>query len=76
MRTTIDLPDSVYRRSQRAAQNRGVTVEEFIVRTFESALPAEPEASAASTGVNLPLIPSKRPGTLNLDEFDFDDLLA
>jgi hypothetical protein len=48
MRTTIDLPDSVYRRGERAAQSRGVTVEELIVRVFENALSAEPECASTA----------------------------
>jgi hypothetical protein len=76
MRTTIDLPDSVYRQGERAAQSRGVTVEELIVRVFEDALTAEPALLPAAGEVHPPLLRSRNPGTLSLDSFDFDDLLA
>lgn len=74
MRTTIDLPDSVYRMGERAARSRGVTVEEFIVDTLESVL--SPEKEGSPDRVTLPLISSKSPATLDLSMYDFDDLLA
>ncbi len=76
MRTTIELPDSVYRRGERAAQSRGVTVEELIVRVFENALIGEAEFTPAAGEVQLPLLHSQRPGVLDLERFDLDDLLA
>jgi hypothetical protein len=38
MRTTVELPDSVYRKGERMARAEGVTMEEFIVRTLEREL--------------------------------------
>jgi hypothetical protein len=76
MRTTINLPDSVYRLAERAAKSRGVTVEELLAATFESAVASEPDTASSTGTVTLPLIPSKRPGSLDLNKYDFDDLLA
>ena len=77
MRTTIDLPDSVYRKGEKVARTQGVTIEEFIIRTFERELKNEPETTPShSKRVTLPLVPSKEPGTLNLKDFNFDDLLT
>jgi len=76
MRTTIELPDSVYRKAEKAARTQGVTVEEFIIRTFERELKAEPDAPSHFKRVTLPLVPSKEPGTMDLKNFNFDDLLA
>jgi hypothetical protein len=76
MRTTIDLPDSVYRKGEKVARTQGVTIEEFIIRTFEREPKNEPEMPSHSKRVTLPLVPSKEPGTLNLKDFNFDDLLA
>ncbi len=76
MRTTIELPDPVYRKGERVARNQGVTVEEFIIQTFERELNAAQDAPSRSRRVTLPLLPSKEPGTLDLKDFNFDDLLA
>jgi hypothetical protein len=76
MRTTIDLPESVYRKGEKVARTQGVTIEEFIVRAFERELKAESDISSHSQRVTLPLIPSKEPGTLDLKDFNFDDLLG
>lgn len=76
MRTTIELPDSVYRKGEKAARTRGVTIEEFILRTFERELRTEPDAPCRFKRVSLPLVPSKEPGILDLKDFNFDDLLA
>jgi predicted DNA-binding ribbon-helix-helix protein len=76
MRTTIKLPESVYRQSEQAAHQRGFSVEQFIVRVLERELAHEATAASSSKRVSLPLIASKHPGTLDLARFDFDDLLA
>jgi hypothetical protein len=76
MRTTIELPESVYRKGEKVARTQGVTIEEFIVRAFERELKAEPDVPSRTKRVTLPLIPSKEPGTLDLRDFNFDDLLA
>lgn len=76
MRTTIELPESIYRQGEQVARSKGVTVEEFIIQAFERELKAAPGAPSRSKRVTLPLIPSKEPGTLDLKDFNFDDLLA
>jgi len=76
MRTTIELPDSVYRKGEKVARTQGVTIEEFILRTFERELESEPETASQPKRVVLPLLPSKEPGTLDLKDFNFDHLLA
>jgi hypothetical protein len=76
MRTTIELPDSVYRKGEKVARTQGVTIEEFIIRAFERELKNEAETPSHSKRVTLPLVPSKEPGTLDLKDFNFDDLLA
>jgi hypothetical protein len=39
-------------------------------------LPGWDDRLISNPEVELPVIPSKRPGTLDLSHFDFDDLLA
>jgi hypothetical protein len=76
MRTTIELPESVYRKAEKVARTRGVTLEEFIIQTFERELKGAPDVPSHSKRVTLPLVPSEEPGTLDLKDFNFDDLLA
>lgn len=76
MRTTVELPDSVYRRSERVARAQGVTIEELIVRIVEREVTSESESVTSSGQVTLPLLRSKHPGTLDLEGLNFDDLLA
>jgi hypothetical protein len=76
MRTVIELPESTYRKGEQAARAQGVTIEDFILRAFERELEADPLPASASKRVTLPLLPSKEPGTMDLKDFNFDDLLA
>ncbi len=78
MQTTVDLPDALYRKSVALATSRGATVEQFIVGAVAKAVQGDLESGAApgSREVELPLIRSNRPGTLDLSGFDFDELLG
>lgn len=76
MRTTIELPESVYRRGQEVARARGVSVEVLIAHALEMEFRDEPRAGGAMERVEFPLIHSKHPGTLDLTSFDFDDLFS
>src|SRR5881409_1340715 len=77
MQTTLDLPDSLYQKSKALAASRGATVEQLIVE----ALAKEVQGNLGSgtygdREVELPVIRSRRPRTLDPSGFDFDDLLA
>ena len=76
MRATVELPESVYRRTEEAARTRGLSVDELISDVLERELGAEIGPPATPKYVTLPIIHSKNPGTLDLSNFDFDDLLA
>jgi hypothetical protein len=76
MRTTIELPESVYRQSEQIARMKGFSVEQFVVQALERVLEAEPPSPGGSKPIDFPLISSSHPGTLDLADFDFDDLLA
>jgi hypothetical protein len=76
LRTTIELPDLVYRKGEQIARTQGVTLEEFIVRAFERELEDEPDLVPPPRRVSLPLVPSNEPGTLDLKDSNFDNLLA
>jgi hypothetical protein len=76
VKATVELPDSIYRKGEEAARAKGVTMEELIVQALERELTVVPETAARRTRVTVPLVKSKRPGSLDLENFDFDDLLA
>jgi len=62
--------------AEKVARTRGVTLEEFIIQAFERELKGAPDVPSHSKRVTLPLVPSEEPGTLDLKDFNFDDLLA
>jgi hypothetical protein len=74
MRTTIDLPDELYRKTKAVAALRGIKMKELIIRGIEREV--EPMAKAPQKRVKLPLIPWKGDKKLDLSNFDFDELLG
>src|SRR5580693_5870146 len=79
MQTTVDLPDSLYQKSEQLAASRGATVEQFIVEAVKKEVQGNLASGASGYGdreVELPVIRSRKLGTLDLSRFDFDDLLA
>ena len=80
MRKIVDLPDSLYRKSEALAASRGATVEQFIVeavkREVQGSLGSDTAVLCGELEKELPVIRSKRPGTLDLTNFDFDGLLT
>jgi hypothetical protein len=64
MRTTVDIPDSLYRELKSKAAKEGRSVKEIILHSVESELR---QRRKRTRRVMLPLIPSKEPGTLKLD---------
>lgn len=79
MQAMVNLPDPLYRQAEALAVARGTTVEQVIVDVLTDAVQDHSPDAGANYGarkVKLPLIRSKRPGTLDLSNFDFDDLLA
>jgi len=73
----VDLPDPLYQKSKTLAASRGATVEQFIVEAVAKEVRGELRASTHGQNgdreIELPIVRSKRPGTLNLWHFDFDD---
>lgn len=74
MRTTIDLPDSLFRKTKAVAALRGTSMKELIVSAIEKEL-----RSAETKGgkrIQLPLVRMPKGRKLDLTGIDFDDLLA
>ncbi len=68
MRTSIELPDPVYREMKIRAANEGTTIREIILEGVAMRLRG---GSASSTRVDRPRFPvirSRNPGSLNLGE--------
>ena len=65
MRTTVDIPDPVYRRLKTRAASEGSSAKELILRGVERVLKGSKRKSRRR--VKLPIVRSKRPGTLHLD---------
>ena len=65
MRTTIDIPDPIYRRLKSRAASEGTSTKELILRAAKSVLKGKARKSLKR--VKLPIVRSKQPGTLALD---------
>lgn len=65
MRTTVDIPDPVYRRLKSRAASEGSSAKELILRGVEQVLKRSPRKSRKR--VRIPIIRSRRPGALELD---------
>jgi hypothetical protein len=66
MRTTVDLPDQLFRKIKALASLNGISLKEYI----NTALQHEVEGSKLNFNrrrVALPLVPSKSPGSIDLD---------
>jgi len=65
MRTTVDIPGPVYRRLKTRAASEGSTAKELILRGVERVLKERKHRSRRR--VRLPIVQSRRPGTVKLD---------
>jgi hypothetical protein len=75
MRTTIDIPDEMYRQLKVKAAIEGRSLRDIALRGIERELsPAVP--SEPPQRFQVPVIPSSRPGSLHLTNEQIDDILA
>ena len=74
MRTTVDIPDPTYRQLKAKAALRGCSVKDLILRGVEVELNGEGRAETKGR-VALPLIKSKRPGWLRLNNKTIHEIL-
>jgi hypothetical protein len=72
MRTTIDIPDEAYRNARIVAAQRGSTMRMLVLEGLEIVT----KANQAPRKLQLPLIRSSRPGTLELTNEQIDELTA
>lgn len=65
MRTTVDIPDTLYRQLKAEAATQGRSVKDLILSSVQEELRGrQPKPSQR---VKLPIVTSKRRGTLHLD---------
>ena len=77
MRTTIDLPDILFRRTKAVAALGGSSMKDLIVRAIERELVAKSGNQAKpSQRAKFPVVHLRSGREIDLDGFDFDDLLA
>jgi hypothetical protein len=74
MRTTIDIPDEMYGRLKARAAREGRPAKTLILEGVEQVL--KPSAGKASHRVTLPIVRSKRPGALELDNARIYDVIS
>ena len=74
MRTTVDIPDEIYRDLKIKAAQEGTPVRQIVLRGIQREL-EEGEARQVRK-LQLPLIRSTRPGTLHLTNEQIDELTA
>jgi hypothetical protein len=75
MRTTIDIPASLYQRLKARAANEGSSAKRLILRGVEQVL-REKRAAHSRKRIKLPLVASKRPGTVRLDNARIYDIIS
>lgn len=73
MRTAIDFPDETYRELKIQAAREGTTVRQVVLEGVAMRLRSE---SVAAKRFEVPVIHSKRPGTLHLTNEEIDELTA
>ena len=76
VRTTIDMPDALFRRTKATAAARGVSLKQIIVNAVEHELSQPAQGAKRRRAPKLPLIHLEPGRTLDLTNFDFDDLLS
>jgi hypothetical protein len=74
MRTTIDIPDALYRQLRTRAAREGRSAKALILEGVEQVLESKPAASGRR--VSLPLVRSKAPGSLRIDNARIYDVIS
>ena len=74
MRTTVDIPDAVYRRLKTRAASEGSSAKALILRGVEQVLKAKGRTSTRR--VALPIVRSRRPGTVRIDHARLYEIIS
>lgn len=73
MRTTLDIPDGLYRELKARAAHEGTSVKELVLRGIHAEMKGGDGASHGR--IKLPIIRSKKPGRLKLTNSKIDEIL-
>ncbi len=73
MRTTVDIPNEVYRSVKVMAAERGGTVRELILEGLETVLLTK---QTARKGSESPKVPSAEPESIGIDHETNDELIG
>lgn len=65
MRTTVDLPENLFRRAKAVSSLHGLSLKEFITSAVEHELEAR-QLKLSPRRVSLPVVPSKAPGSVKV----------
>lgn len=78
MRTTVDIPDTLYRELKSKAAQEGRSVKELILRSVEGDLrhPTGLMRNGKNPRIRLPILESKEPGVLHLNNERIFDLIG
>jgi hypothetical protein len=68
MRTTIDIPESIYRQLKLRAAKEGITIREIVLEGVTTRLRGGEESQERKRGPRFPVIRAKKPGSLKLGE--------
>ena len=74
MRTTVDIPEPLFRKTKATAALRGSTLRALIVHAIEKEVDAP--SPQPGTRVTFPLVRLRTGKPIDLTGFDFDDLLT
>jgi len=74
MRTTVDIPDTKYRLLKSRAASEGTTVKAMVMRGVDVVL--SEEKNPRQRRLKLPLIKSRRPASLEIDNERIYDLIG
>jgi hypothetical protein len=74
MRTTVDIPDALYRRLKAKAANEGRPAKALILRGVREIL--KPPRRSANRRITLPIVRSRRPGSVELDNARIYEIIS
>ena len=74
MRTTIDIPDGMYRRLKARAASEGQSAKSLILLGVEQVLKSASKESGHR--ISLPVVRAKRPGSIHLDNARIYDVIS
>lgn len=74
MRTTVNLPDGLFRKMKAMAALRGQSLKEFLLEAVQKEL--HRGRGQEPTRDEVPVIRSRRPGSLRLTNAEIEDILT